>query len=55
LNRCFVQYEDSAISNGHPERQIILFDAFEQKVYGNYLWINNSGKKFPSFSKPRNC
>jgi hypothetical protein len=54
MNRCFVRYEDDAMSNGKPSRQILIFDAFEQKVYGSYLWLNTGQKKYWEV-KPFEC
>jgi hypothetical protein len=46
LNKCFVEIINNDFVDGHPSHSTILVDAFEGKVYGNYVWINLRGKKW---------
>jgi hypothetical protein len=46
LNRCFLEITETKIDHGHPSNSIMLVDAFEEKVYGKYFWVNLQDKKF---------
>ncbi len=48
LNHCFVQIQNTEPSKrpGEVMTSILLIDAFEGKVYGNYLWTSRKDKKF---------
>jgi len=42
LNKCFIEIEDDGV-NGTSR---VVSDAFEGKVYGNYMWFSKKGKKY---------
>src|SRR5450759_845176 len=48
VNKCFVEITNSGSSRQPyvPTINRILFDAFEGKVYGEYMWVNSKGKKY---------
>jgi hypothetical protein len=48
LNKCFVEIEDADMKSapGRIWRTKLLMDAFEGKVYGNYLWSSEKGKRY---------
>ena len=48
LNKCFMEIEntDAKSSPGTIFTSKILSDAFEGKVYGNYIWSTQKGKKY---------
>jgi hypothetical protein len=54
LNKCFIEITNNEIEHGQPSRSILLADAFEEKEYGSYLWINSQGKKWWEVS-PLEC
>lgn len=46
MGRCFMVTATFTADNKGVSTSKILADAFEGKVYGSYLWINNQGKKY---------
>ena len=54
LNKCFVKTEDTGTKYGSPTVSKSVSDAFEGKIYGNYLWINSKKQKYWEV-KPLEC
>ena len=46
LGKCMMNIRNLEMLNGNPMQQQILEDAFEGKVYGNFIWSNPDGKKY---------
>lgn len=56
MNQCFVEIDstDAASIKGKVSNSKVLSDAFENKVYGSYVWISQEGKKYWEV-KPMEC
>jgi hypothetical protein len=54
MNKCFIRIEDPAFENNTPTTSINVSDAFEGKVYAEYLWMNHEGKQYWEV-KPKIC
>lgn len=46
LDKCFIEVTSSADSGNVPNTHRIVSDAFEGKVYAEYHWRNDTGKKY---------
>lgn len=46
LGRCFVITKNTETTGNVISTHKLLTDAYEGKVYGDYLWINSQGKKY---------
>jgi hypothetical protein len=56
VNKCFIKVTSI---NSHEQPHVLtvtktVMDAFEGKVYGEYMWINNRGKQ-DSLVEPAEC
>ena len=45
-NKCFIQIENTEVTNNTPATSIVVSDAFEGKTYGEFMWINSQRKKY---------
>jgi Tfp pilus assembly protein PilV len=46
LNKCFMEIEDTDVKQGTLITTRTLSDAFEGKVYANYIWSSDKKKKY---------
>ncbi len=46
LNKCLMVPQTTMVMGTTPSTAKVLYDAFEGKDYGNYMWINSQGKQF---------
>jgi hypothetical protein len=45
-NVCYIMVHDARVSYGNPTVSVVVYDAFEGRVYANYMWINSQKKKY---------
>ena len=53
-NICYVRIMQTLMNGKVPSTSDVVYDAFERRVYANYLWINSEGKKYWEVS-PMEC
>lgn len=46
LNKCFMSLESTSFATGGMFVNKFLFDAYEQREYGQYMWMADKVKKF---------
>ena len=45
-NVCYIMVHDAGVSYGNPTVSDVVYDAYEGRVYANYMWINSQKKKY---------
>ena len=45
LNKCFIRIDNTEVNNGMTTSKTLM-DAFEGKVFGEYVWINSKKEKY---------
>jgi Rap1a immunity proteins len=66
LGKCLMLIEYRQMVGGNPTQSKVLMDAFEERVYADYFWINTEKKKYwevpptnchltPSYGKTKDC
>lgn len=53
-NVCYVRVSTTTATKQSVTNSVSVFDAFERRVFANYIWVNNSGKKYWEV-KPLEC
>lgn len=45
-NICYIRVDSTTAGKNSVSTLIMIYDAFEGRQYGSYMWINNQGKKY---------
>jgi hypothetical protein len=45
-NVCYIMVSGTYNGNGKPAASDVVYDAFEGRMYANYVWINTQNKKY---------
>ena len=53
-NVCYVRISAATVSKRGVTNSVVIYDAFERRTFANFLWVNNSGKKYWEV-KPLEC
>ncbi len=53
-NICYVRVMTVTTAHGNPSDSVVVYDAFERRVFADYVWSNPTGKKYWEV-KPLKC
>lgn len=53
-NVCYVRISATTASKQSVTNSVVVYDAFERRVFANYFWVNSEGKKYWEV-KPTMC